>query len=182
MNTVSKTLLAVITTALCATSAQASFKSAVDAITFHVGAKAGQVKSNAEKFDSEKPISLGANLGVTGPQHVGLELDYLVSDKKEGKLGNYKTQVIGAYGTYTLPLIRGLYAKGKLGYAKTEVTVNDNKDAKIKNDGFAGGLGLGYHISPKFAIEGEYSKLNLEKSGDEAPNSDLITIGARYQF
>ncbi|WP_350650304.1 outer membrane beta-barrel protein, partial [Pseudomonas sp. HY13-MNA-CIBAN-0226] len=70
----------------------------------------------------------------------------------------------------------GLYAKGKLGVAKTEVegdyTAGPVRVSNSTSDtGIAGGVGLGYSVNPDFGIEAEYAMM------DSDVDAKLLTVG-----
>lgn len=109
--------------------------------------------------------------------------------------GKIKGETLGLYGTYKYDFPNtAIYVKGKLGVAQNKLTVDvpnysilNSKEQVIpraggktsfKESGLAGGLGLGYNLSPAIAVEAEYNVLpKIEDS-----SSDLTTIGAKVKF
>ncbi len=89
------------------------------------------------------------------------------------------TKTYGAYGTYryTFPNT-ALYAKGKLGIAKTELEADfdDGSSDSTSDTGIAGGVGLGYNVSPNLGVEAEYAMM------DSDADTKLLTVGANLKF
>lgn len=116
---------------------------------------------------------------------------------KIGAKGDIKGETFGLYGTYKYDFPNtAMYVKGKLGIAQNKVTFEvpsykmENSKGQVvpmpatgwqqswKESGLAGGVGVGYNVSPTVAVEAEYAVLpKLEHS-----DSDLITIGAKAKF
>ncbi|MGP5179311.1 outer membrane protein, partial [Psychrobacter aquimaris] len=95
--------------------------------------------------------------------------------------GDIDAKSYGAYGTYRYQFPNtALYAKGKLGVAKTEIEGNylvedSNRKTISKDDtSLAGGVGLGYSVNPNFSVEAEYDMLGSD--------ADLMTVGAQLKF
>ena len=73
------------------------------------------------------------------------------------KVGEISTNTAGLYGTYKYQFpASNVYAKGKLGIAQTQVDFGDDK---YDESGLAGGVGLGYNLSPNASVEAEYTRL-----------------------
>ena len=59
---------------------------------------------------------------------------------------------------------------------------------KIGNDkydesGLAGGVGLGYNLSPNASLEAEYTRLpSVDVMNNDSVDTDLVTVGAHYKF
>ena len=183
MNTLQKTLLAVIAGSVVSVSAQAAlFSNAGYAGQPYVGVKAGKFRIDADKLDD--PTAYGAYAGYNFTPAVGMEIEY-VGSSEESISGNginldYDLKTYGIYGTYRYAFPNtALYAKGKLGFAKAELNVDASgfgvSDSDSSDDtGIAGGIGLGYNFTPNAAIEAEYAIV--------AEDIDLLTIGANYKF
>ena len=79
-----------------------------------------------------------------------------------------------------------LYAKGRLGIAKNEIEVDytDKEDsfysynASESETSIAGGLGLGYNITPMASVEVMY---NMYPSVEDI-DVDGVTLGAHVKF
>lgn len=124
-------------------------------------------------------------------------VDTTYETNKIGAAGNIKGETLGLYGTYKYDFPNtAIYAKGKLGIAQNKLefdvptarALNSKSQVvsvggtqwkqSIKESGLAGGVGVGYNVSPAIAVEAEYSTLpKIEES-----SSDLITIGAKAKF
>ena len=107
-----------------------------------------------------------------------MEAEFVGSDDADYlNTGEVDAKTYGVYGTYRYAFPNtGLYAKGKLGVAKTEVEgtgtlLNNFSDSDTS---LAGGVGLGYSVNPNFAVEAEYDKLGSD--------ADLMTVGANLKF
>lgn len=181
MKTLQKTLLAVAAGTLLSVSAQA-------AITYgngytgqpYVGVKVGQFDLDVDNADN--PTAYGVYAGYNFDPNFGAELEYVGSDDADFRGGDIDAKTYGAYGTYryTFPNT-ALYAKAKLGIAKTEVEGDYNVGAFRVSDstsdtGIAGGLGLGYAVTPNMGVEAEYAMM------DSDVDAKLITVGAHLKF
>ncbi len=196
VNTIKKAILAVITTAVMATTTQAK----TGDMQFYTALKAGMIKLNPTlentdgkaintglKFDKPKMVSVSA--GVITAKNFGAEFDYLAStetkiasSKKDAK---FTMRDYGLYGTYYLPVQDDYYLKGKLGYAQVNIK-HKNKKQETKTRGVAGGFGLGYNITPKISLESEYTRLPTIKETNDGKvlkvGNDQVTFGARFKF
>ena len=197
MNTLQKTLLALTTGALMTAGANA-------AVTYgngyagqtYLGVKAGQYDVDAE--DADEATSYGVYGGYKFTPNFGIEGEYLgTSDETiiDNRLAEveYSGQVLGLYGTYDymFPNTGGLYAKGRLGFAdneieidaKNKVTGNSGSDT-ISDTGVAGGLGLGFNISPMASVEAMYNYYPSIEGDDDTEDLDVsgITLGAHLKF
>ena len=145
----------------------------------YVGAKVGQFDLDVDGAD--KPTAYGVYGGYNFDPNFGIEAEYVGSDDADYYNGDIDAKTYGAYGTYRYQFPNtGLYAKGKLGVAKTEIegnylAENSNRKTISKDDtSLAGGVGLGYSVNPNFSVEAEYDKLGSD--------ADLMTVGAQLKF
>lgn len=148
----------------------------------YVGAKIGQFMIDDEDLDDL--TAFGVYAGYNFTPAVGMEVEYVGSSDKsfddDGVNVDYNLKTYGIYGTYRYAFPNtALYAKGKLGFAKAEIDLEasdlDESFSESGSDtGLAGGIGLGYSVSPNIAIEGEYAFV--------AEDLNLLTIGANFKF
>lgn len=146
----------------------------------YVGAKVGQFDLDIDNADD--PTAYGVYGGYNFDSTFGVEAEYVGSDDADYRNGDLDAKTYGAYGTarYQFPNT-GLYAKGKLGVAKTEVEGDyTNGAVRVSNStsdtGIAGGVGLGYSVNPDFGVEAEYSVM------DSDVDAKLLTVGAQLKF
>ena len=175
MKTLQKTLLALAAGSLLSVGAQA-------AVAYgngytgqpYVGVKVGQFDLDVDGAD--KPTAYGVYGGYNFDPNFGIEAEYVGSDDADYYNGDIDAKSYGAYGTYRYQFPNtGLYAKGKLGVAKTEVDISVPGFSDSESDtSLAGGVGLGYSVNPDFSVEAEYDKLGSD--------ADLMTIGAHLKF
>ena len=180
MKTLQKTLLALAAGSLLSVGAQA-------AVAYgngytgqpYVGVKVGQFDLDVDGADD--PTAYGVYGGYNFDPNFGIEAEYVGSDDADYYNGDIDAKSYGAYGTYRYQFPNtGLYAKGKLGVAKTEIEgnyiVEDSNRKTISNDdtSLAGGVGLGYSVNPNFSVEAEYDMLGSD--------ADLMTVGAQLKF
>ena len=193
MKTLQKTLLALTATVAMASGANAAIS--YSTAQPYVGVKAGQFDSDVKGVGNiDKSTAYGVYGGLQFTPNWGVEAEYLGSDKADVtasgvKTGEIDTKTYGVYGTYNYNFVNSpIYAKAKLGLAKTEVesktatrTVSAEVESKtatrtVSTDdtGLAYGLGLGFQATPAIALEAEYAK----------PGADtkLWTIGAKVKF
>ncbi len=104
----------------------------------------------------------------------------------------YSASVLGLYGTYDYAFPNtALYAKGRLGIAKNKIDIDSSvrvsdgditetgsASESISDTGVAGGLGLGYNLSPMASVEAMY---NFYPKVEDTSVSGL-TIGAHFKF
>lgn len=175
MNTLQKTLIALATGSLLSVSAQAAVNYAGQP---YVGVKAGQF--NLDVDGADKPTAYGVYGGYNFDPNFGVEVEYMGSDDADYKTnGEIDAKTYGAYGTYRyyVPNASGLYAKGKLGIAKTEVEATaPGVNLSSSDTGLAGGIGLGLALNNNMSIEGEYAM------ADSDADAKLWTIGAHLKF
>ena len=180
MNTLQKTLIALATGSLLSVSAQAAVSYAGQP---YVGVKAGKFMVDIDNVDD--PTAYGVYGGYNFDPNFGVEVEYVGADDADinvtGGKGELSTKTYGAYGTYRyyFPNTSGLYAKGKLGIAKTEADATVTRagvtrTASSDDTGLAGGVGLGFAVNNNISIEGEYAKVDSD--------ADLLTVGAHLKF
>ena len=180
MKTLQKTLLALAAGSLLSMGAQAAI-SYGNGYTGqpYVGVKVGQFDLDVDGAD--KPTAYGVYGGYNFDPNFGIEAEYVGSDDADYYNGDIDAKSYGAYGTYRYQFPNtGLYAKGKLGVAKTEIEGNylvkdaERKSISQSDTSLAGGIGLGYSVNPNFSVEAEYDKLGSD--------ADLMTVGAQLKF
>ena len=184
MKTLQKTLLALAAGSLLSVGAQAAVAYGNGYIGQpYVGVKVGQFDVDVDGADD--PTAYGVYGGYNFDPNFGIEVEYVGSDDADYRGGDIDAKTYGAYGTYRYAFPNtGLYAKGKLGVAKTEVEGDFTRNiggTEIRTETYsdsdtslAGGVGLGFSVNPDFAIEAEYDKLGSD--------SDLWTVGAHLKF
>lgn len=176
MNTLQKTLIALATGSLLSVGAQAAVNNYAGQP--YVGVKAGQF--NLDVDGADKPTAYGVYGGYNFDPNFGVEVEYMGSDDADYKTnGEIDAKTYGAYGTYRyyVPNASGLYAKGKLGVAKTEVEASAlGSKVSTSDTGLAGGVGLGLAVNNNMSIEGEYAM------ADSDADAKLWTIGAHLKF
>ncbi|WP_201597632.1 porin family protein [Psychrobacter fulvigenes] len=177
MKTLQKTLLALAVGSLVSVGAQAAVSYGSGYVGQpYVGIKAGQFDLDLNGAD--KPTAYGVYAGYNFDPNFGMEVEYLGSDDADYYNGDVDAKTYGAYGTYryTFPNT-ALYAKGKLGVARTEVKASSTvplSNISDKDTSIAGGIGLGYAVNSDFSVEAEYDKLGSD--------ADLWTVGAHLKF
>ena len=180
MKTLQKTLLALAAGSLLSMGAQAavSYGNGYTGQPY-VGVKVGQFDLDVDGAD--KPTAYGVYGGYNFDPNFGIEAEYVGSDDADYYNGDIDAKSYGAYGTYRYQFPNtGLYAKGKLGVAKTEIEGNylvkdaERKSISQSDTSLAGGIGLGYSVNPNVSVEAEYDKLGSD--------ADLMTVGAQLKF
>ena len=180
MKTLQKTLLALAAGSLLSMGAQAavSYGNGYTGQPY-VGVKVGQFDLDVDGAD--KPTAYGVYGGYNFDPNFGIEAEYVGSDDADYYNGDIDAKSYGAYGTYRYQFPNtGLYAKGKLGVAKTEIEGNylvkdaERKSISQSDTSLAGGIGLGYSVNPNLSVEAEYDKLGSD--------ADLMTVGAQLKF
>ncbi len=190
MKILQKALLALVAGSLVSVSAQAAlFSGAGYAGQPYAGVKIGQYSPDEADDDA---FSYGVYGGYKFTPEFGVEAEYLTTNdadafEDEFEKSEYSADVYGLYATYDYVFPNtALYAKGRLGVAKNEIDVDytDNFDTR-ENDSFsesdtgvAGGLGLGYNLTPMASVEAMY---NFYPSIEELDISG-ITLGAHLKF
>ena len=157
MKTLQKTLLALAAGSLVSMGAQAavSYGNGYTGQPY-VGVKFGQFDLDVDGAD--KPTAYGVYGGYNFDPNFGIEAEYVGSDDADYYNGDIDAKSYGAYGTYRYQFPNtGLYAKGKLGVAKTEVEGKNTLTQNFSDSdtSLAGGVGLGYSVNPKFSVEAE---------------------------
>ena len=199
MNTLQKSLIAIAAGSLLSVGAQAAvYGTGAYVGQPYVGAKIGQYNPDVNDADVEKAMSYGVYGGYKFVNNFGVEGEYLTTNKadadKETKSfkAEYSADVLGLYGTYDYAFPNtGVYAKGRLGVAKNKIEVEETDKAKNHSDtvslsdtGVAGGLGVGYNITPNASIEGMYNfypKIDGKDGADDIKSNGL-TVGAHFKF
>ncbi|WP_201589127.1 porin family protein [Psychrobacter fozii] len=179
MKTLQKTLMAVVAGSLLSMGAQAagSYGNGYTGQPY-VGAKVGQFDLDINNADD--PTAYGVYAGYNFDPNFGLEAEYVGSDDADYRGGDIDAKSYGAYGTYRHAFAdTGLYAKGKLGVARTEIEATNTDlggfyDGEDNDTSLAGGVGLGYSVTPNFNVEAEYDMLGSD--------TDLMTVGANIKF
>ena len=176
MKTLQKTLLAVAAGSLLSVSAQAavSYGNGYTGQPY-VGVKVGQF--DLDRAGTDDPTAYGVYGGYNFDPNFGIEAEYVGSDNADYYGGEVDAKTYGAYGTYRYAFPNtGLYAKGKLGVAKTEIEGTGTLTQNFSDDdtSLAGGVGLGYSVNPNFSVEAEYDRLGSDV--------DLMTVGAQLKF
>lgn len=159
----------------------------------YIGFKAGQLSIDSDiatkklgvKIDIIDEMDLYGIYGVYNvTPAIGLEMDLLVSDKKHLDTMFYSmSQRVGSIGTYVTYKHEladtGIYGKAKLGAATTILDYNfaflgRTKEGTAAQVDVAGGVGVGYLVSNRLALDVDYSKVGKDTT--------LLTFGANYKF
>lgn len=179
MKTLQKTLLALAAGSLLSISAQAavSYGNGYTGQPY-VGVKVGQFDLDVDGADD--PTAYGVYGGYNFDPNFGVEVEYVGSDDADYYGGDIDAKTYGAYGTYRYAFPNsGLYAKGKVGIAKTELEASATvagvtRSESVDDTSLAGGIGLGYAVNQDFSVEAEYDIVGSD--------TDLMTIGAQLKF
>ncbi len=187
MKTLQKTLLALVAGSLMSVGAQAAVS--YNAGQAYAGVKVGQYSPDDVEDDA---VSYGVYGGYKFTPEFGVEAEYLTTSDADAfdttlEKSEYSADVFGLYATYDYAFPNtGLYAKGRLGVAKNEIDVeytdkviaSESGSFSESETGVAGGLGLGYNITPMASVEAIYNYYpsieDLDVSG--------ITLGAHFKF
>jgi len=127
----------------------------------YLGAKAGFMDADYSGFDPAlaigvyggydllgKDSAIAANLGG-GRLAVEGELNVTAIDGDAGAYGNWSVMTLGVYGAYLYPLTETVTLKGKAGFVRQDIDVdNSGSPAKNKDTGLALGLGAGFKLGP----------------------------------
>lgn len=177
MNVSQKALLALVVSGFVSVGAQAAIAGQP-----YVGAKVGQFLVDADGVDDLTAFGIYAGYHFT--PEFSVEAEYVGSSEESvnanGVNLDYDFKTYGIYGAYRYAFPNtALYVKGKLGFAKAEVDVETSgygfRFSESSSDtGLAGGIGLGYSVTPNIAIEGEYAIIEQDV--------DALTIGANIKF
>ena len=180
MKTLQKTLLALAAGSLLSMGAQAavSYGNGYTGQPY-VGVKVGQF--DLDYAGTDKPTAYGIYGGYNFDPNFGIEAEYVGSDDADYYNGDIDAKSYGAYGTYRYQFPNtGLYAKGKLGFAKAEIdaslsdVLGNTVSESDSDSGVAGGIGLGYNFNPSMSVEAEYDYV--------AEDITLLTLGAHIKF
>ncbi|PKG35021.1 MULTISPECIES: porin family protein [Psychrobacter] len=184
MKILQKTLLALAAGSLVSMGAQAavSYGNGYTGQPY-IGVKVGQFDLDVDGADD--PTAYGVYGGYNFDPNFGIEAEYVGSDDADYRGGDIDAKTYGAYGTYRYAFPNtGLYAKGKLGVAKTEIEGDFTRNVgntEIRTESYsdddtslAGGVGLGYSVNPNFSVEAEYDIVGSD--------ADLMTVGAHLKF
>lgn len=178
MKTLQKTLLALVAGSVLSVSTQAAVSMGEGQP--YVGVKVGQFMLDDNDDILDDLTAYGVVAGYNFTPAVGMEVEYVGSSEKTVNLAgtdlDYDLKTYGIYGTYKYAFPNsGVYAKGKLGFAKAEIEAEaGGVSASDDDSGIAGGIGLGYNFNPSVAVEGEWSYV--------AEDVTLLTLGATYKF
>ncbi len=186
MKNLQKALLAVIAGSVMTMSAQAAENYAGQP---YAGVKVGQYSPDDVDDDA---VSYGVYGGYKFTSNFGIEAEYLTTSDADAfddsfEKSEYSADVYGLYGTYDYVFPNtALYAKGRLGVAKNEIDVDytdkldssESESYSRSDTGVAGGVGVGYNITPMASIEAMY---NFYPTVDDL-DSNGITLGAHYKF
>ncbi|WII95535.1 porin family protein [Moraxella haemolytica] len=180
MKTLNKAILALGISSVLAVSANA-------AITYgsltsgqpYVGLKAGQIDIDGVPG---KATAYGIYGGYNFDQNLGVEVEYIDSKNKNytTSAGSYKAdaKTYGIYGTYRYNFNNTpVYAKGKLGLAKTDVEkkqLNGASTVKSNTTGLAGGVAVGFNATPNVSLEAGFNYLDS--------NANMGSVGAHLKF
>ena len=186
MNTLQKSLIALSVGSLLSVSAQAAINYAGQP---YAGVKVGQY--SPDEVD-DNAVSYGVYGGYKFTPEFGVEAEYLTTNDADVfddslEKSEYSADVYGLYATYDYAFPNtGLYAKGRLGVAKNEIDVDytdkviasNSESFSVSDTGVAGGLGLGYNITPMASVEAMY---NIYPEVDDVEVSG-VTLGAHVKF
>lgn len=181
MKTLNKALLTLVAGTFLSMGAQAAVTDMAGQP--YVGAKVGAFMPDDEGFnDLDNATAFGVYGGYNFNDKVGVEAEYLGSsdtDLDVGEFsGEYNLKTYGLYGTYRYQFENTpLFAKAKLGFANAEVEVDiAGSSASDDDTAIAGGLALGYNLSPMVDMQAEWAMIG----GDVDTN--ILTLGASYKF
>lgn len=176
MKTLNKAILALGASSVLAMSANAAISHGTSGdSSLYVGAKAGQIDVKSKP----KANAYGMYAGYNFDNHLGAEIEYLgSSDTKYQEAGadrEYKAKTYGAYGVYNYQFgTSPVYAKGKLGVAKTDIDAKGVNFTESKNTtGVAGGAAIGATLAG-VNLEAGYNYLNSD--------ANMWTVGAHLKF
>lgn len=185
MKTSHKTLIALAVGTLMTAGAQAAVYDSTAYGQPYVGAKAGKLDVKVDSISNKKvtnkdPMAYGIYGGYNFDPNFGVEAEFVGSGKADlthdGAKGDVDAKTYGVYGTYRYGVPNtGIYAKGKLGVAKTKID-GSATGFKYTDDktSLAGGVGVGFQPIPNVGIEAGYDWLN--------GNAKLMSIGANVKF
>lgn len=185
MKMLNKALIALTTTAVLATGANATVNYGSADTGVYAGVKVGQF--DIDKIEGHKGdlTAYGIYGGYNFDQNFGVEVEYQGADGDKYTVGNaeyeLKAKTYGAYGTYRYNFGNSpVYVKGKLGVAKTEITdkgvstASSLYSAESDETNVAGGLAIGFKPTKNFGIEAGYNYLNSD--------ANVWGVGAHFVF
>ena len=193
MNTLQKTLLALVAGSLMSVGAQAAVS--YNAGQAYAGVKVGQYSPDESGVDDA--TSYGVYGGYKFTPEFGVEAEYLTTTDGDIEYSaavdsEYSADVYGIYATYDYAFPNtALYAKGRVGFAKNEIDIDIsnkvldvNASTSISDTNIAGGIGLGYNLTPLASIEAMYNIYPTIEGDDGVEDLDVsgITVGAHYKF
>ncbi|WP_288996359.1 porin family protein [uncultured Psychrobacter sp.] len=191
MNTLQKALIALSIGSLMSVSAQAALNYAGQP---YAGVKIGQYSPDDAEDDA---FSYGVYGGYKFTPEFGLEAEYLTTSDTDAfedsfEKSEYNADVYGLYATYDYAFPNtAVYAKGRLGVAKNEIDVDytdkldasENESFSMSDTGVAGGLGLGYNVSPMASVEVMYNVYpTIDFDDGEDLDANGVTLGAHFKF
>ena len=191
MNTLQKALIALSVGSLMSVSAQAAMNYAGQP---YAGVKVGQYSPDVDVDDDA--VSYGIYGGYKFTSNFGIEAEYLTTGDTDSyndsdEKSEYSADVYGLYGTYDYAFPNTeIYSKGRLGIAKNKIDVDytdkldasENESYSYSDTGVAGGLGLGYNISPMASIEAMYNIYPQVEDEFEDIDVSGVTLGAHFKF
>ncbi len=209
MNTVQKTLLALVAGSLVSVSAQAAlFSNTGYAAQPYAGVKIGQYSPDESGVDDA--FSYGVYGGAKFTPNFGIEAEYLATN--DGNIDDddviddfdipagvtvdanteYSASVLGLYGTYDYAFPNtALYAKGRLGVAKNKIDVDSsvrvsNGDITETASGSESisdtGIAGGLGLGYNFSPMASVEAMYNFYPEVEDTKVSGITIGAHYKF
>ncbi len=193
MKTLQKTLLALVAGSLMSVGAQAAVS--YNAGQAYAGVKVGQYSPDESGVDDA--TSYGVYGGYKFTPEFGVEAEYLTTTDGDIEYSaavdsEYSADVYGIYATYDYAFPNtALYAKGRVGFAKNEIDIDIsnkvldvNASTSISDTNIAGGIGLGYNLTPLASIEAMYNIYPTIEGDDGVEDLDVsgITVGAHYKF
>lgn len=193
MKTLQKTLLALVAGSLMSVGAQAAVS--YNAGQAYAGVKVGQYSPDESGVDDA--TSYGVYGGYKFTPEFGVEAEYLTTTDGDIEYSaavdsEYSADVYGIYATYDYAFPNtALYAKGRVGFAKNKIDIDIsnkvldvNASTSISDTNIAGGIGLGYNLTPLASIEAMYNIYPTIEGDDGVEDLDVsgITVGAHYKF
>lgn len=195
MKTLHKALIALAVGSLVSVTTQAALFSNAAGYTGqpYAGVKIGQYSPDDADDDA---FSYGVYGGYKFTPEFGVEAEYLTTNdadayEDEFEKSEYSADVYGLYATYDYVFPNtALYAKGRLGFAKNKIDVdytdkefNENDSESFSETGIAGGLGLGYNLTPMVSTEVMYNfypTIDFDEGDDIDANG--VTLSAHFKF
>ncbi|MDO5651768.1 MAG: porin family protein [Moraxella sp.] len=179
MKAYQKTLIALAATSALAMSANAAVSyGGSSAGQPYIGVKVGQFDLDTNLANAKNPTAYGVYGGYNFDQNFGAEVEYVGSDDARFDAVDSKLSAksYGAYGTYRYHFNNTpVYAKGKLGIARTEAKATAvNLNTKASSTSLAGGVGLGFKATENFNIEAGYNYLDSD--------ANMWAVGAHINF